>query len=625
MIAGIRLPTVPPRVSALEPWVTAGVFGAAEIHAAEVLTRSGGEVHPLVQLAAALALGAPLRGDSCVDLATVRATIEAALGHGADGPVADAPDAVATSPLAELAWPDVDEWLPALRASPTVRSVNRHEAEPPLDHRALVLDDTRLYTQRQWVDECSVAAHILARARASSPEPLSPAALELLDELLPPFDDDRPNAQHEAARAAFSSRLSVIVGGPGTGKTHTVARLLAVLVEDSMQRGAPFRVGLAAPTGKAAARMNEALTAAAESLPVALATRLNEVEAFTVHRLLGWRPGTRTRFAHDRDKPLPYDIVVIDETSMVAMPLLARLLEATPADARLVLVGDPDQLESIEVGAVLADVVGASSRPGSPLDRHVTRLTRPRRLDATSPIGPLADAIRENRPNHVLARLRSGDPAITFLERDDPLSTTDGGGVRDIVLPPLTATVESAREGSIADALAGLARIRVVCAHRRGPHGAEAWNRAIESWLFGGPPRVRFYPGRALLATRNDLKRGISNGDTGVVVATEAGPQAAFMGPQGINVLSPAQLEDLETSFATTIHKSQGSEYPLVVVILPPATSPILGRELLYTAVTRTTSRLVVVGTEAAISAAVQTPSRRVTGLAPVLASGELS
>ena len=580
-----------------------------------------------MRLGAVLALWAPLHGHVCVDLDHAASLVNAELA--VRDPVDEAADAGPETLAEKLPWPAVDVWVAALTASPIVRVANSADADPVLDNRPLVLFGRRLYTQRQWVDECIVAASLRSRASAPALPDVSAVAAALLDQLLPPTEFDEINVQNAAAQLALTSRLAVVVGGPGTGKTHTVARMLAVLLANAAVIGEPVRIALAAPTGKAAARLREAVVAAASTtpaLPAAIADQLAELPATTLHRLLGSAGMARTRFRHNAENPLPYDIVVVDETSMVALPLMARLLEAVPADARLVLVGDPDQLESIEVGTVLADINDAAASASSPLSSHLVRLRRPRRQQAGSPIGPLSDAIREGRADDVVDLLRaasvvhdSDEPLVSFIETDDALRSADAASIRAIVTPPLLASHVEAAAGRADNALRQLALTRVLCAHRRGPYGAETWNQTIESWLLGSRSHPRDYPGRALLVTRNDPRTRLSNGDTGVVVMHPDGIRAAFRIADEVHEFAPSQLEQVETAFAMTIHKSQGSEYPTVVVVLPPATSPLIGRELLYTAVTRTTRRLVVVGTAAAVIAAVQTPARRTTGLTGAL------
>lgn len=645
------IPTVPASLASLQPWVDAGVFGPAELHAADVITRADTTTNALVHLGAVLALWAPLHGHVCLDLAHAYSQVRAELAG--DDEFDAASDMELEPNPAALPWPSVESWLDALTASSIVRVTHTADPDPVLDNRPLVLCGHRLYTQRQWVDECIVAASLRSRANSAVLTDVSPAAAALLDQLLPPTEHDAINLQHSAAHLALTSRLAVVVGGPGTGKTHTVARLLAVLLANAAETGEPIRIALAAPTGKAAARLREAIVAAASlasspaagsvaagsvavgsvaagstpALPATIAAQLADLPVTTLHRLLGSAGLSRTRFRHNAQHPLPYDIVVVDETSMVALPHMARLLEAVRADARLVLVGDPDQLESIDVGAVLADIDDAAESALSPLSSNVVRLRRPRRQQKGSPIGPLSDAIREGRADDVLHLLRAGsvspdtnEPLITFIESDDAMRYGNAAGIRAIVSPPLLASVAEATAGHADTALAHLAEIRVLCAHRRGPHGAQSWNDAIESWLLGATSHPRDYPGRALLVTHNDARTRLSNGDTGVVVTHADGVRAAFRIAGEVHEFAPSQLERVETAFAMTIHKSQGSEYPTVVVVLPPATSPLIGRELLYTAITRTTRRLIVVGTAEAVLAAVQTPARRITGLPEALA-----
>ena len=629
-----RRPRVPDAVESLAEWAAAGVFGTAELHAAAVLVRADPAASESVHLAAALALWAPLHGHACIDLTAASDIVGTALvADTDDGSMTDEPDLVA------LPWPGLSEWLSALARTTICRVVTEIDDEPVLDHHPLVLHGTLLYTQRQWVDECTVAADLRRRATSAITDTPSAATTALLERLLPPIDDGRPNLQHDAALMALRSRLAVIVGGPGTGKTHTIARLLAVLLHRARTDAATLRVALAAPTGKAAARMGEAIAAAVagfgdgdgSALEPEIVAQLAVLRPTTIHRLLGVR-GQRTRFVNDTDHPLDHDVVIIDEASMVALPMMARLVEALRPESTLILVGDPDQLESIEVGSVLADIVTADRSASSAVSGHVIRLDRPRRHAADSPIGPLADAIRIADAGDVLRRLGHGagpgtaDGAglVTFIDTEAIAADRVEAAIRNVVVPPLEAAAAAAKVGHAADALGQFADVRVLCAHRRGPYGVESWNRLIESWMLADSPAARpprYYPGRPLLVTRNDQRQRIANGDTGIIVADSTGLRAAFATVDGLRLLAPAQLDTVDTAFAMTIHKSQGSEYATVVVVLPPADSALTGRELLYTAITRSTRRLVVVGTKAAVVAAVNTPGRRVTGLAEALAS----
>lgn len=628
---------------ALRPYLDAGVFSAAEAHTTATLARLAGETDPLVHLGIALACWAPLHGHVCVDLAMLDTVIPTAVANaraiadvpGTEPTAADAGGDAAAAPV----WPPLRPWLAALRASPLVRTVEEHDPTPVLDGHPLVLHGPRLALQRQWSDECGVAAAL--RARVGHHEPVGPAAAAVLDALLPggSADGEREvdGAQRRAGELVISSRLAVIVGGPGTGKTYTVARALAAAIADAHAQGRAMRVALCAPTGKAAQRMTEAIAGALAhaAIPAPLAAEPVDLRATTIHRLLGHRPGRRTRFAHDAQSPLAHDVVVVDEASMVALPLMARLVEALRPAARLVLVGDPGQLESVEAGAVLADIVrAAEASPGAagagdepPVAAHVVRLRRPRRYDGASALGRVADAIAAGAADATIDTMReaTSDPHSQFdwVEADDPLALHDAGGIATLVGPVVQAAANAAAAGDAPSALRALSDVRVLCAHRNGRFGVARWNTAIESWagIAGHWP-----PGRAVVVTRNDPRTGLVNGDTGIVVRSASGrPLVAFRPATGdaatgdVRLFAPAQLDHLDTAFATTVHKSQGSEYAAVAVVLPPESSPLLTRELLYTAVTRSRGRLLIVGSAAAVRRAVSTPSQRMTGLADAL------
>jgi exodeoxyribonuclease V alpha subunit len=575
----------------------AGVLTAADVHVALRLARLGGETGDDVALAAALAVRGPRMGHVHVDLATARATAAVDDDEGVD--------------VAGLPWPEPAPWLAAVRRSPLVVV-----GEDAAESRPLRLVGTALYLDRYWREEREVAADL--RRLAGAPAGAVDEAL-LADGLRRLFAQRPDDLQQLACRSAVQRRFTVVAGGPGTGKTTTVARIVALLAEQARAAGAPDPlVALAAPTGKAAARLSDAVHEEAQTLDVGedVRAQLLALDALTLHRLLGWRPDSQSRFRHDRSNRLPHDAVIVDETSMVSLTLMSRLAEAVRPDARLVLVGDPGQLTSIEAGAVLGDVVGpgaAAGRAGIVVLQRVHRFGRG--------IAGVAEAIRRGDADATVAALRAGAEGVTWIDVD----AAGGDGeelapLRDGAVHAARAVIEAARGGDARVALERLGAFRILCAHRRGAHGVETWMERIERWLAaevgGFGAQGRWYTGRPLLVTENDYGLRLFNGDTGVVVADGAGGVTAAFERRGEVVRhSPARLGAVETVYAMTVHKSQGSQFGTAAVLLPEAASQILTRELLYTAVTRARERLIVAGGEEAIRAAVARPVARASGL----------
>jgi exodeoxyribonuclease V alpha subunit len=481
--------------------------------------------------------------------------------------------------------------------------------------RPLRLVGSTLYLDRYWREEREVAAD-LRTFSDGTPAVVDEAVLAGgLDRLF--AGEAADSRQRLAAATAVLRRLAVVAGGPGTGKTTTVARIVALLAEQAVAAGdPPPLVALAAPTGKAAARLEEAVHAEAATLDVADAVRaqLLELHASTLHRLLGWRPGSHSRFRHHRTNRLPHDVVIVDETSMVSLSLMARLAESVRPDARLVLVGDPGQLTSIEAGAVLGDIVGPATGKG------IVVLDRVHRFGGG--IALLADAIRRGDPDEVMAVLATPHDDVSWIPVDvaEPAAEPALAAVREEAIAAGRAVVEAAQAGAAHDAIAALGAFRVLCAHRRGPQGVAAWTARIEGWLAtaipGFDPDGPAYVGRPLLVTQNDYELRLYNGDTGVVIqGTPDRVSAAFERDGELLEFTPTRLGAIETAFAMTIHKSQGSQFDTAVVLLPAASSRILTRELLYTAATRARARLILVGIEETLRAAVPRRATRASGL----------
>jgi exodeoxyribonuclease V alpha subunit len=619
-----------PHDSLLGTFNRAGVLAPADIHVARRLGRLGGDTDDLVTLASALAVRAPRIGHVRVDLLTVRAVASA---DGDDDAAVDG-----------LAWPEPGMWIERVAASPLVAVGDEEPAVAPLR-----LVGSALYLDRYWRDERAVAANLVARATSSTiPTALDAGGRDSLRAGIDRLFGGPGDADQRWAVAVGALRgLAVITGGPGTGKTTTVARFIALLAEEALAGGSePPLVALAAPTGKAANRMQEAVHNAAAGLDLDPSVRelLNGLQASTVHRLLRPRPDNASRFRYHRRNPLPHDVVIVDESSMLSLWLMARLVEAVRFDGRLIFVGDPEQLASVEAGAVLGDIVGPASsglrmRPAASSET-VEVAGVELAVDPMPSDGPtVGDGIVLLRTNHrfggALADLahavRSGDAdaALELLGADESGGAVrwlpvDAGEAEPHHLEPVrrlagaagVRMVEAARAGDRQAALAALGSWRLLCAHRQGPAGVSTWNSTAERWLADEIDDYsadgEWYVGRPIIVTANDYSLRLFNGDTGVIVSEDlAGVVAAF--EQG--AVSPSRLSPVETVYAMTIHKAQGSEFDQVAIVLPQPTSRILTRELLYTAVTRARHQLLLVGTEDAVRAAVSRPVSRASGL----------
>ncbi len=555
----------------LRIWREAGVLDAAEVHIASNLAARAGEQRADVALGLALAVAAPRSGHVALDPDNVR---ESAMRD------AERIDDEARNAVAELPWPvDTEAWLDEI-------------ANSPLAPEILRVENGLVYLRRFHDLECSVAERLISLASQSTTDAI---AADPLSEAMG-LDD----GQRDAVRICLASRLGVLVGGPGTGKTRTVATILAALLSGD---GPTPRVALAAPTGKAAARMGESIAAAAallDSTDPELAESMRQLKPSTVHRLLGVRYGTAA-FRRDASDPLHHDVVIIDEASMMSLPLTASLLDALGGTTRLILVGDPGQLASVEAGSVLADLVAADG----PTSSCVAELTANHRFDAGSAIAELAAAVRAGDADAASRVLQDGT-GIALHSSSAP--------ARSLIEPVAVAMRRAALDGDATAAAEHLDSVRVLCAHRRGPAGVARWNAMVESWL-GDVRPFSDYAGRPVMVTQNDATRRLFNGDIGVVIDRGGALEVVLPEGDGVRSVPRVHLGRVETVHALTIHKSQGSEFDRVVVVLPSADSLLATRELLYTAITRARSSVTLIGSIDAVRSAVSRPTWRASGL----------
>jgi exodeoxyribonuclease V alpha subunit len=607
----------------------AGILSAADVHVARRIGAIGTENDETVLLAVALVVRSTRHGSVVVDLSTAAETTSPD-DDDSDSRLGPEPEAVLGPE--QLSWPDVPSWVQACRASALIGGPLR-------------MVGSRIWLSRYWDQEEQVAAELLDRS-GTLPDDIDQAGLTRGLQRLFPLPEDAD--QRQAAAVCAVSRVSVLAGGPGTGKTTTVARLLALLREQHPG----WRIALAAPTGKAAARLEEAVRSSTALLLPEDRARLGELPATTLHRMLGWRPDARSRFRHDRHNRLPVEVVVVDESSMVSLTMMARLLEALRPSTRLVMVGDPDQLASVEAGAVLGDLVDRSTLgrrtpefadllarvlpadksvatsgngPDAVFRNGVSALSTNRRFSAGGEIAALASAIRDGDAERTAAVLRSASGAVEFIEVDDDVRIPEGllAGLRADVESCGSAMHSAAARGDANGALAALEQHRLLCAHRRGPRGVQHWSTLAAGWIAerhpGRPRADGRYPGEPLLVTINDYEIGLYNGDTGVVVGSSsaAGDDLiAVFGRGGAPIpVALARLGAVRSVHAMTVHRSQGSQFDRVTVLLPAAGSPLGTRETLYTAVTRAREHVRVIGSTAALLSAVNRPAARATGL----------
>lgn len=646
----------------LTAWSEAGWLRRLDSALAAFVRDTDPQAAPAVLFAVAALAHMEGRGHTCLSLASLVSDAAALLGW--PEPARQACEALrATLP------PHLPDWVAALRASPAVRDAGR----APDGGQPFVLAGPdaapRLYLRRYWDHERLVAQQL--RERAARSWPVDPTTVRgWLDRLFgsaPQADVAEPDWQRLACAVAVRSGVSVITGGPGTGKTYTAARLLALLFALAEEPDR-LRVALAAPTGKAAARLKQSIDTSLQGLAQALDGHLDLPAltqrigaARTLHALLGARPDTR-RMQHDATHPLDVDVLIVDEASMIHLEMMSSLLQALPPSARLILLGDKDQLASVEAGAVLGDLCRdaeaggyspetvcyaeaaagqvlperfhAVHRAPPPLAQQTVMLRQSRRFGG--PIGQLARAVNAGDVARVREALGApGAGAVAAQERATPADVLHlavhgrpGGEAcyRAYLDVMARRPAGSDHEAWVKAALRAFERFRLLCAVREGDWGALGLNRLVERALAQAgllSPRGEWYVGRPVMVTRNDQALGVFNGDIGLTLppATPGGAlRVWFLDGDQLRSVGVSRLAHVETAFAMTVHKSQGSEFEHTVLVLPPHGGALLNRELVYTGITRAREAFTLMAPQPGLlTQATQQPTYRASGLLDLL------
>ena len=609
------------------------IISRIDFHFGQFIMQFSKKYDPDIFLAAALVSRATQNGDICLDLSKCAesAVFKNGMHHEA------------------LAAPELTGWLKKLKAFPAIGS--------PGQKRPLILDDHhRLYLFRYWEYETILADLIRQRVNDQSIDPDGPRLKKCLQKHFPAENDNVVDWQKIAAITAVLNKISIITGGPGTGKTFTITKILILLME--LANGDSLKTCLAAPTGKAAARLQESIRQSIQLMNCSEQIKSEiTTEVKTIHRLLRPRAGS-PYFHYNGENPLAADIVIIDEASMVDLALMSKLVQAVPMSARLVLIGDKDQLASVEAGSVLGDICDRNILHGfskeykekvlslTDEDLEVTKKASPQRtglqdcivvlsksyrFSGDSDIGPLSRFVNQGDSENTLKLLRhSENRKIAWHDMDSEEAVFKA--LEDKIVEGYRSYLASKDPLS---ALQKFSRFKILCALRIGPFGVISINRLAEEILQqhgllqldpGGsntfdPDRSnRWYKGRPVLITRNDYNLGLFNGDIGVTWPDPAGS------PQDLLVFFPAandqvksyathRLPEHETVFAMTVHKSQGSEFDEIVLLLPPKDYPVLTRELIYTGLTRAKNIFSLWAKQSVLENAIKQKIERTSGL----------
>ncbi|MGD0624984.1 MAG: exodeoxyribonuclease V subunit alpha [Thermodesulfobacteriota bacterium] len=596
------------------------ILSELDIQFAGFITRLSGKENPELFFAAALASHYQGEGNICFDLSAVAG--KKLLEDDPDSPIC----------------PELNKWIGILKKEDIVGR--------PGDYKPLILDGPRLYLYRYWDYEKKLIDILRERANNGSPVVDEGLLKDGLNRLFPNKSLGETDWQKVAGFTSALKKFCIISGGPGTGKTFTVAKILALLLEQ--RKGENLRIALAAPTGKAAARLQDAIRNAREGLncPDNIKTAI-PAEASTIHRLLKSIPDS-PYFRFDAQNPLPADVVVIDEASMIDLALLSKLAQAVPSGSKLILLGDKDQLASVEAGAVLGDICdtgndhgfsekfqesfqrvtgeilidrrGSTGQPG--MSDSIVQLRKSYRFGSSSGIGAVSRAVNEGDANLALSLMK--DPAYPDIQwhglpRPEALASV----IRDRVISGFSGYLKKRDPIEIMDLFNDF---RILCTVRDGPFGVHVLNLLVEQILRREgliQQESRWYPERPVMVTKNDYNLRLFNGDVGITLVDPEGNKELrvfFPSQEGaIRKFPPLRLPEHETVYAMTVHKSQGSEFKQVLFILPDGLSPVLTRELIYTAITRAKQKVEVWGKEEIFHAAVSRRIARTSGLRDAL------
>lgn len=530
-----------------------------------------------------------------------------------------------------LQAPSFEEWVAALEKSSVVGG--------PDTFRPLIWDGKkRLYLQKLWYYEDRLFRQILEKSSIDEAA-IDYKLLTLGLQQLFPKSEQPVDWQKIAAITAVRSQFSVISGGPGTGKTSTVVRILALLAQQAVKNQQHLSIALAAPTGKAAARLQQSILQARESIPISEeALKIIPVKAKTIHQLLGASRHS-AKLKYHAENPLPVDVLIVDEASMIDQALMSKLMDALLAKTKVILLGDKDQLASVEAGAVLGNICGKAtntisdeladylteiglevpdeivSESPQKLTDNITLLTKNYRFKDESGIAELAAVV--NTGNHseaqeILTKNRFSDISLSIPEHFETIEEKSVTSVSRFLK-------SASQRGSVDSMFSEFATEQILCAHRKGPYGVAHLNARIEHILKRKgtiPANKTWYPGRPVIINQNNYGLGLYNGDIGICLVDKSNrPEVVFQREDTLVRYAPSRLNNFDLAYALTIHKSQGSEFDSIMLILPDQPSQLITRELLYTAITRARQRVEIVGSAKTFEQGVKKRVERTSGL----------